>query len=139
MLFEDAKSKVYSMTNKEIYDSHPWFQNYPFEKFVSYVERIKSAATNLQKVVAQDEIDIWRELIAHPRGEVTVHGYPFWDTHSASALLEADIRNGIAEEDGMKPKQFWESRQEYWSFHWMFFVVIYIKNRENKEKNLVGY
>ena len=85
------------------YNAHPLFKNYPFEKFEDYLMVITNAAQTLQEVVANDEQEIQSELIAYPRGEATVHGYPFWDTHDASALLEADINDGSAA--GMQPNE----------------------------------
>ena len=111
-LFGDDKSNVHSMSDEEVYNSHPWFQNYSYKKFEKYLSVIKEAAENLRDVVSNDEQEILAELAAFPRGDVTIHGYPFWDTHDASALLEVDVREG----DEMMPKELWESRAQYQDF-----------------------
>ena len=111
-MFADKNSRVHNMTTEEVYNSHPWFQNYPLSKFGSYLKTIQSAAKNLEDVVREDEREIQSELIAFPRGEMTIRGYPFWDTHTARSLLETDIRDGEA----MKPKELWLSRDGYKEF-----------------------
>jgi len=74
---------------------------------------IQKAANNLQEVVSIDNKEIWSELIAFPRNDVTVHGYPFWDTHAASALLEGDFRAGKANEvNRIQGKYMLENKSE---------------------------
>lgn len=54
-----------------------------------------------------------------PRNQVTSRGYPFWDTHEASKLLEEDEESGKAKM--MKPMELWKSRKEYQNFPLILF------------------
>lgn len=113
-LIDDENSRVHSMTDLEVYYSHPWFQNYEKNKFMGYLKTLKSAAENLRNAVKNDEKDVWSDIVNFPREPNTSRGYPFWDTHLARALLEEDVEDGTAEE--MKPERLWKSREEYMEF-----------------------
>lgn len=132
-LIEDENSKVHKMTAEEIYKSHDWFQNYSFAKFKTYLRTIQAADVYLKNVVDDDEREIWSELIAFPRGEMTVRGYPFWHIHAARDLLEKDVRCGNADE--IKPKELWEARVEYQAFPELVFCHhVHQEKRQQREE-----
>ncbi|KAL7538558.1 hypothetical protein ACHAXR_008627 [Thalassiosira sp. AJA248-18] len=113
-LIRDEKSWIHKMSPEEIYESQPSFQHYSFPKFKEYLKSLQKANADLKEMVRVSEQEIWTELNAFPREEMTDRGYPFWDTHPARALLEQDVGDGKADE--MKPKKLRETREEYAEF-----------------------
>ncbi|KAL7530545.1 hypothetical protein ACHAXR_003551 [Thalassiosira sp. AJA248-18] len=101
-LIADENSRAHQMTAEEIYKSHPWFQLYPLKNFKTNIKTLQKATSELKKIVREDEREIWSELVAFPRPELTCRGYPFWHIHPARKLLEKDVTDGKA--DQMKPK-----------------------------------
>ena len=121
------------MTPEEIWDSWPPFQQYPFSNFEQYLKTVMNAAANEKEIAAINEEEIYRDLLAYPRDEVTDRGYPYWDTHRARPLLEVDIRNGIA--DTMKPKELQDTRSEYKEFPLgVFHDHIYQERRRHRQE-----
>lgn len=140
-LINDDNSWVHRMSPEDIYKSNPMFENYPLPKFKEYLKCLQKGAADLKEIVGVNEQEIWQELIAFPREEMTDRGYPFWDTHPARALLENDIKDREADaddgdaDDGMKPKQLWESREEYKEFPLSVFRGhIYQERRRQREE-----
>jgi hypothetical protein len=113
-LIDDENSSVHRMTAEEIHNSHPLFKTYKLEKFKGYLETLQKAAENLRNIVREDEREIWSELIAFPRAEMTIRGYPFWDTHDARDLLEKDVKDGKA--NRLAPSELRKTREEYKEF-----------------------
>ena len=132
-LISDQKSQVHRMSAEEIHQSDPLFKSYPLDKFKEYLEKIIESNTKQKEVVKVNEEEIWQEELAFPREELTCHGYPFWDTHRARALLECDVRNGTA--DRCSPKQLRETRAEYLDFPLdVFRCHIYQEKRKQREE-----
>ena len=132
-LISDQKSKVHRMSAEEIHQSDMLFKSYPLDKFKEYLQKILESNAKQKEIVAVNEEEIWREELAFPREELTCHGYPFWDTHPARALLEYDVKNGTA--DGCSPKELRETRAEYLDFPLdIFRCHIYQEKRKQREK-----
>lgn len=125
------------MTAEEIYKSHPWFQLYPLKNFKTNIKTLQKASAKLKKIVREDEKEIWSELIAFPRSELTCRGYPFWHIHPAQKLLEKDVKEGKA--DRMKPKELWSTQAEYQKFPELVFChhVHQEKRRQNEERGMI--
>lgn len=137
-LIAEKSSLVHTMTAEEIYTSHPWFQNYPLGKFKTYLQTLQTAAEKLRSAVRDDNKEIEAELIAFPRQEMTIRGYPYWHIHPARALLEMDVKNGKTDE--MKPYELWETRVEYGDFPELVFCghVHQEKRRQREEAGWVA-
>ena len=132
-LINNERSKVHTMEADEIWNSEPIFQQYPFEKFEEYVTTLKAAAVKEKEIATINEEEIWKEILAYPRGYLTDRGLPFWDTHDAKSLLDEDVRDGTA--DRLKPKELRETRQPYREFPLdVFRPHIYQERRRQREE-----
>lgn len=113
-LLHDKKSKLYSMTAREVYESHSWFQQYPFERFKDNFANLKASVESSLLIIEEDIKICTEELKNFPQLDETVRGYPRWDKHPAKDLLEDDIRNGRYTLG--QAKQFQRTRAEYLCF-----------------------
>ncbi|KAL7537795.1 hypothetical protein ACHAWF_011303, partial [Thalassiosira exigua] len=130
-LLRDKRSWIHGMTDEEIYQSDPMFQNYPLRNFKEYLQNAKGAAENLSNIIEVNEREIRQDIVTFPRGQLTCQGYPYWDAHPASNLLRQDILSG----NNFDPKQLWESRTEYMEFPLdVFRGHIYQEKRRQREK-----
>lgn len=106
----EKDSSINNMSNKEIYNSKAMFQKYDFKAFEEYLEKLKVSRNLIEK----QESEYRKEKEAHKRSELTIHGYPYWDTHPASQLLEEDVKSGLAFD--LKPASLRQMREEYKAF-----------------------
>ena len=116
LLYMDPKKsrQVENMTAEQIWQSNPLFQQYELEKFETYNVNMKKLTEKRRGLIQEEEAVFHQDMLSFPPKEITSRGYPFWNKHRASKLLEQDERNGVAKE--MKPKQLWQSRIEYQDF-----------------------
>jgi hypothetical protein len=110
LLMNDVSSTALScMTVEDIWHSDQHFQQYELVKFKEYYKNMVKW-TNKQKQVLHNEYKAYKDdMLRFQQSNYTVRGYPFWDTHKASELLEVDEESGKAKE--LKPKALWESRK----------------------------
>jgi hypothetical protein len=113
-LLHDKKSKLYSMTAREVYESHSWFQQYPFERFKDNFANLKVSVESSLQIIDEDIKIVTEELKNFPQSNQSIRGYPRWDKHAAKDLLEDDIRNGKYTLG--QAKQFQRTRAEYLCF-----------------------
>lgn len=131
-LLLDRDSDVHKMSPEEIHKSDPLFLAYPLDRFKQNVKNLKKSITRRKKIIQEEESAFQADSKAFPREQKTSRGYPFWDSHPASTLMERDIKNG--KKENKKPKEFWQSRREYREFplevfRWHMYQVL----RENRE------
>ena len=110
----DDKSWVHTMSPEDIHKSQSIFESFPLPKFKEYLGTIQKSVAIVKETVKVNEKEVWQDLAEFPREATNDRGYPFWDTHSARALLASDVRDGSANE--MKPKELWYTRDEYQCF-----------------------
>lgn len=136
-LINDERSRIHTMDANEIWESDPIFQQYPLDKFEEYVTTLKEADVNETEIAMMNEEEIWKEMLAYPRGELTDRGIPFWDTHDAKSLLDEDVRDGTA--DRLKPKELRETRQPYKKFPLSVFRphIYQVRRRQREEPGWV--
>ena len=116
MLYMNSKTSltINEMTEEEIWESHPEFQVYELEKFKTYNQNMKKLTDKRRMQVQEEEDAYHKDMLTLPHATTTRKGYPFWNKHRASELLEEDEMSGVARR--MKPKQLWASRIEYQDF-----------------------
>ena len=115
LLMNDVSSTALArMSVVEIWQSDELFQQYELEKFKEYYKNMV-IRTDKRKQSIRDEYKAYQDdMLKLPRCNKTTRGYPFWETHKASELLEKDEESGRAEE--LKPMALWKSRKEYQDF-----------------------
>ena len=116
LLMDPQKSQVVNeMTDEELWESYPEFKLYAFDKFKGYNKNMKRLTNKRKNRIAKEEDEFQRDMLKllHLK-ENTVRGYPFWNNHPASDLLEHDEMDGTAQQ--MKPVKLWKSRPEYQAF-----------------------
>ena len=115
LLMNDVSSTALArMSVAEIWQSDELFQQYELEKFKEYYKNMV-IRTDKRKQSIRDEYKAYQDdMLKLPRCNKTTRGYPFWETHKASELLEKDEESGRAHE--LKPMALWKSRTEYQDF-----------------------
>lgn len=107
-------SKIDNMTEEEIWESDPLFQQYELEPFKTYNKNMKKLTNKRKGLLLKEEESYQGDMLKLPRNTKTSRGVPFWNNHGASELLKEDVRSGNAQK--MKPRKLWESREEYQCF-----------------------
>lgn len=102
------------MSAEQIWKSHALFQRYELEKFISYNKKMIALTSRRRDRIDNEEKMYRRDMLAFPKCTRTSRNDPFWNDHPASDLLEKDEISGSS--TAMKPKQLWESREEYQEF-----------------------
>ena len=105
---------INAMTVEELWESHPEFQKYALDKFKTYNINMKKLTDKKKMLIRYEEAAYHEDMLTLPHATTTSQGYPFWNKHRASKLLEEDETSGVARE--MKPQQLWKSRVEYQDF-----------------------
>ncbi|KAL7537677.1 hypothetical protein ACHAXR_011646 [Thalassiosira sp. AJA248-18] len=131
-LLIDKKSYIHKKTDKEIYDSHPCFQEFNSGYFKRNLQTLRRFSADAEKIVADQERSFQMEQRAYPRKSTTVKGCPFWDDHPASYLLKKDVTSGLA--CSLKPADLRAHRKEYQDFPLTEFRKhIYQEQRDQRE------
>lgn len=107
------------MTAEEIWKSQPEFQRYPLVDFKKYNKNMKALVSQKVRRAATEEAIYQEDMRHHTHKEITCRGTLFWNKHAAKAMLIKDVEDGIGRT--MKPRQLWESREEYQAFPYEFF------------------
>ena len=107
-------STINAMTVEELWESHPEFQKYALDNFKTYNINMKKLTDKKKMLIRYEEAAYHEDMLTLPHATTTSQGYPFWNKHRASKLLEEDETSGVARE--MKPQQLWKSRVEYQDF-----------------------
>ena len=120
LLMDSNKSRIIStMAVEEIWKSHPQFQLYELDKFKTYFKNMKNLTAKRKERITNEEASYCRDMIVinQTSSGLTIRGYPFWHTHTASKLLKEDVAEEMAGvKEKTKPSQFWRSRTAYQDF-----------------------
>jgi hypothetical protein len=103
---------VQPLTPAEIHAKDPDFQRYPEHLFKPNCARLKETIKTESNAINFEEAAFTKEQKSFPRNAMTSRGEPFWDTHEAKRLLEADVKAGKK----LKPKDLRDTRDDYKSF-----------------------
>jgi hypothetical protein len=115
-----------------VYQSHDAFQDYKLKNFKANLKRLIKTLRNKEERSIFDAEAVKHDTELFPRAELTLRGYPFWDTSEAKVLLASDVEDGIDAE--MKPFDLWEMRPEYKAFPLHIFRKhIYQERRRHKQ------
>ena len=129
----DEHSRIHKMdTVLEVYNSRSEFQRFDY---ISFERNFKALRDQVKKelCIADRDNELF-EKIKHmyKRQPLTKYGYPFWDTHEATKLLEEDLRQG--HHVGLSPCEMHEMRKEYQEFPLEIFRnQLYREKRRQKE------
>ena len=130
---QDRNSRLHKMTPKQIYESHDWFQEYPFDRFKENVTSLMKAIHENFAIVDSDIEIVREELRNFPQSNTGCRGYPRWDKHPARSLLRKDIEDGKYQLG--QAKQFQQTRAEYCEFPSdVFRSHIHQERRRQREK-----
>jgi hypothetical protein len=92
-LLTESSEPIKGMTAREVYDSHPVFQDYSFERFKDNMKSLQDRVKNDNQLAEIEMVQIENDMKLTKK-EVTVRGYPFWHKHKAKKLLAADVKSG---------------------------------------------
>eukprot|EP00985_Skeletonema_marinoi_P027967 scaffold23650_cov205-Skeletonema_marinoi.AAC.2 len=113
-LLQNKESDIHNMTPRQIYKSHAWYQEYPFERFKDNLATLQHDVKSNWSLVEEDIKIVREELKNFPQANQSCRGYPRWDKHPAKLLLRQDIKDGKYELG--TAKEFQETRDEYRDF-----------------------
>lgn len=136
-LLMDKSSPIHNKTAEEAWESSDWFKLYPKDRFIVNMRNLKGALAAREKIVENDNSTIAVELatIAGLGESDGSFNYPVWWSHEASKFIEADLKAGV--DQGLKPRDFQQTRQEYLEFplH-VFRDKIYAEKRKQREMKM---
>lgn len=113
-LYMDRNSGIHVMTVEEIWDSSPWFRCYDLNEFKKYNKEMISLVKKYRGRIEKESADFLADQSNFPRKSSTHTSEPFWDTHPARKLLEADVMSGLAYK--LKPNQLYKTQPAYSQF-----------------------
>lgn len=115
-LFLDKTSYVHQVgaTAEQVHSSDPLFAKYNVQNFKTNYKNLKQSIETELMAIEFDHLTLQKHNSAFPRMALTNRGYPFWDTHPARRLLEADVKHGRLE--GKKPSDVRKSNAVYQEF-----------------------
>ena len=105
---------VGAMSSENIYKYHPVFAQYDLGDFKKRdKEMIKLTSKHRERL--ESDIELFRlHRLKHPQMTISSRGKRIWNNHPAKLKLIADTSSGKAA--SMKPKQLWETLEEYQDF-----------------------
>lgn len=112
---ESKSQKVRSMSDEDVWKSHPQFQVYKLEKFKTYNTNMKKLTRLRTELVEGEELSYRQDLLS--MSSQLVRDIPLWNTHAASDMLKTHVEDevcGII--DRKKPQELWKSQKEYQDF-----------------------
>lgn len=113
-LLKDPEAPLEGMSATEIYNLHPVFRQYNFGNFKTNCASLKEKVASDRRTAMVETEAFESDMKLYKRKELTVGGYPFWHLHPAKALLEEDVKDGLA--DKFTPKEMRMTRKEYQAF-----------------------
>jgi hypothetical protein len=114
-----------------VYTEHNEYSKYDRRQFKYHLKQLLKTLTRYEKNATYANNAVANAKKNHPRNELTVRGYPFWDTSQARLLLMNDISIGLTAQ--LKPRELWETRKEYKEFPLdVFRQHIYQENTRRK-------
>jgi hypothetical protein len=85
----DPNQPLKGTTPEQVYDSHPVFKPYAFERFKDNMKRIER-----EKSLVELEMEEFEQDMNYYNKKVTCRGYPFLHKHEAKKLLASDVKSG---------------------------------------------
>ena len=113
-LLEDQDSSIEGKSVAEIYQSDKRYEEWGLKKFEKHYESLKEKVEKRKQRINLDDVAVMEHKKNFPRGTKTKRGYPHWNSHPASELLETDIVNGLHE--GKTPSELRLTRDAYKEF-----------------------
>ncbi len=89
----DPKSPIHGMSMEQIHASDNRYKQYP--NFPKYYNDLKGRVAFERERVRLDDILVQMHLRDCPRPACANRGYPHWNTHAATKLLEVDVLNDL--------------------------------------------
>ena len=95
MLYMDkSKSqKVRSMSDEDVWKSHPQFQVYKLEKFKTYNTNMKKLTRLRTELVEGEELSYRQDSLS--MSSQLVRDIPLWNTHAASDILKIHVADKV--------------------------------------------
>ena len=113
-LHSEQGTGIDDMDAETIYKHHKVFHAFDLEDFKKKdIKMVKLTDKHRREI--NENIELFKNhRLRFPKKSVSSKGKPIWRDHTASDLLKSDTKSGKAEK--VKPKQLWESREEYQKF-----------------------
>ena len=131
MYWNDPPSKVYD-DNKDL------FHLYKYENFSNNLRGLKNGISSEQEKVDFDEAVLEHELIAFPRGQVTSHGNPYYDTSKTKKILVELAKEGKLEQYKHHPSRLKQSNPIFEEYNDTVFAKA-VDREKRREKETVGW
>ena len=119
MMYMDStmSQAVRSLSDEELWKSHPQFQLHELKKFETYNKNMKILTSKRTALISKEEDSYNADLlILSTRGEIS-RDVPLWNTHVASDMLKEHIEEEMSGAiTKTKPQMLWKSMKEYQDF-----------------------
>ena len=118
MYMESTMSQaVRSLSDEELWKSHPQFQLHELKKFETYNKNMQILTSKRTALISKEEDSYNADLlILSTRGEIS-RDVPLWNTHVASDMLKEHIEEEMSGAiTKTKPQMLWKSMKEYQDF-----------------------
>lgn len=129
--WNDPPSKVYD-------DNKRLFHQYKYERFSANLRSLKNGISSEQENVDFDEAALDRESIAFPRGQITNHGNPFYDTSETKKLLVGLAKEGKLEQYKHHPSILMETNPIFHEYSGKVFAKA-VNREKRRVKETVGW
>jgi len=139
LLLSNKQHKYWNDPPARVYDDNkPLFHLYKYENFSNNLRSLKKGITSEQENVDFDEAALDRESIAFPRGQITNHGNPFYDTSETKKLLVGLAKEGKLEQYKHHPSILMETNPIFHEYSGKVFAKA-VNREKRRVKETVGW
>ena len=102
------------MGPRAVYDSHPEFSKFPYERFRANLARLRSSTGTEINVGKSDHTALLQDRVHYPIPTHNAAGVLRWAGSEAEAMMKLDVHRYL--DDGTKPEEIFASRAVYQPF-----------------------
>ena len=138
-LLSDKTHKYWNDPPAKIYDDNKvLFHQYKFQNFSNNIRGLKRGISSEQEKTDFDEIAFKRESNAFPRGLMTSHGNPYYDTSETKKILVKLAKDGDLEKYKHRPRDLKSSNPIFQEFNSKVFAKA-VNREKRRVKESVGW
>ena len=102
------------MGPRAVYDYHPEFSKFPYERFRANLSRLRSSTRTASNIGKSDHAALLQDRVHYPIPTHNTAGVLRWAGSEAEAMMKLDVRRYL--DDGATPEEIFASRAVYQSY-----------------------